>query len=267
MTVAKLTKKRIHDYLAEGKRFDNRGLLDYRELIIETGISKNAEGSARVRLGKTEVVVGVKLDVTEPYPDHEDEGTLITTFELLPLASSSFESGPPSIHAIEMARIIDRAVRESEFIDFKKLCIKEREKVWGIFLDLYPLNDDGNLLDAAAIAIVSALRLAKMPKYDEKEEKVKHEEHTNKGLPLTENIPFLMTFHKIGNHIFLDPTIEEEEASDTRLSIAISKSGINAMQKGEATPFEIKELFEIFEQADKKFKVMNKKINEIIEKI
>ena len=84
MEVSNLTKRRIHDYLAEGKRFDARKLEDYRDLIIETGISKNAEGSARVKLGNTEVLAGVKLDVTEPYTDHEDEGTLITTFELLP---------------------------------------------------------------------------------------------------------------------------------------------------------------------------------------
>lgn len=121
MEVTNITKKRIVEYLSAGKRFDNRKLLDFREIKIEKGISKNAEGSARVRIGKTEVVAGCKLDVTEPYPESPDEGTLITTVELLPLASEKFETGPPGIKAIELARIVDRGIRESEVIDFSKL--------------------------------------------------------------------------------------------------------------------------------------------------
>ena len=128
METSNLTKKRIKDYLESGKRFDSRKPLEYRDIDIEIGISKNAEGSARVRIGKTEVVAGVKMDVGTPYPDHEEEGTMMTTLELLPLSSDEFEYGPPSINAIEMARIIDRGIRESGAIDFKKLCIKKEEK-------------------------------------------------------------------------------------------------------------------------------------------
>lgn len=266
MDVARITKKRIHDYLAEGKRFDDRGLLDYRELEIETGISKNAEGSARVKLGKTEVLAGVKMDVAEPYTDHENEGTLITTLELLPLASPKFESGPPSIESIEMARIIDRGIRHSKFVEFDKLCIKEGEKVWGLFLDIFPINDDGGLLDAAAIAAIAALKTAKMPKYNEKTEKVEYGEHTSKGLPISENIPMLMTFHKIGNHVFLDPLVEEEESSEARISLAVSEKGMTACQKGDEEPFEMKELDSILDIAEKKSKIMVKKIEELIEK-
>lgn len=266
MTVSKLTKKRIYDYLAEGKRFDNRGLLDYRDITIETGISKNAEGSARVKIGKTEILAGVKLDVAEPYPDSEESGTLAVMFELLPLSSSRLEPGPPSIEAIEMARIVDRGVRESGFIEFDKLCIKKGEKVWSVSLDIYSINDDGNLLDAAGIAAVAALRTAKMPKYDEKTEKVKYGELTSKKLPLSENIPLLMTFRKIGNYIFIDPVAEEEEANDARISITISKSGINALQKGCGMAFELEEVYGIFDLAEKKWKVMSKKIDEMIEK-
>src|SRR3989338_6219805 len=111
METSNLTKKRIQGFLKEEKRFDNRGLNDFREIVIETGISKNAEGSAREKFGDTEVVAGGKLDVSEPYTDHENEGTLITSTELLPLSSPRFESGPPKIEAIEMARIVDRGIR------------------------------------------------------------------------------------------------------------------------------------------------------------
>ena len=265
MMISNLTKKRVHDYLLEGKR-ENRGLLDYREIEIETGISKNAEGSARVKVGNTQVVAGIKLDVTEPYTDHEDEGTLITTLELLPLSSPRFEAGPPKIEAIEMARIVDREIRESQFIDFKKLCIKKGEKVWGIFLDIFSINDDGNLLDAAGIAAVAELRDAKMPKYDEKEEKVKYGELTNKNMPLNKETPTILTFHKIGDKIFIDPGQEEEEASEGRISFGFLNGNINACQKGNDAALELKELGEILEIAEKKAEEMSGKIEKAIEK-
>jgi len=271
METPNLTKKRIHDYLIAGKRFDNRGLLEHRNIEIETNISKNAEGSARVRFGKTEVVAGVKLDVGEPYPDHEEEGTMITTMELLPLSSENFEYGPPRINAIEMARIVDRGIRESGFIDFKKLCIKKGEKVWTVFIDIYSINDRGNLLDASCLAAVAALMTAKMPKYDEKLERVKYGELTTKKIPLTDAIPLTLSFHKIGENILIDPVLEEEDASEARLTLALTQNDkkeviINAAQKGNEGTFTEGELSNIFDLAEDKYKKLEKSIMSKIEK-
>jgi len=60
-TVAALQKKRIIEYLKEGKRFDGRALDEFREIKVEMDISKNAESSCSLKLGKTEVYVGVKM--------------------------------------------------------------------------------------------------------------------------------------------------------------------------------------------------------------
>lgn len=267
MEISNITKKRIREFLDKEKRFDDRKLLEFRKIEIETGISKNAEGSARVKIGDTEVVAGVKVDITEPYVDSEDEGTLITIAELLPLSSPKYEPGPPRIGAIEIARIVDRGVRESGFIDFKKLCIKRGEKVYGIFLDIYSINDDGNLIDASCLASVAALLTAKMPKYDTKTEKIKYGELTDKKLPLTKKIPFTITFYKIGSKILIDPISEEEEASDARLSLAITKDKevkINAMQKGNAETFTQEEIGKIIDLGIEKFKALEK---EVIKKI
>lgn len=269
MEISNINRKRIKQFLDENKRFDKRELQDFREISIETGISKNAEGSAKVKIGNTEVVAGVKIDVVEPYTDKEDEGTLITVCELLPLSSPRYEPGPPRIDAIEIARVVDRGIRESGFIDFKKLCIKKGEKVYGVFLDIYSINDDGNLIDASCLAAVSALKDSKMPKYDIKTEKVKYGEWTNKKLPLTKNIPITMTFHKIGNNIFLDPNVEEEVTSEARLSIAISNDKevlINAVQKGNSEIFSEEEVFKIIDLAVEKFKKLEKVVNKEVGK-
>ena len=266
MGIPNIQKQKIIDYLKEGKRLDGRGAEDYRDIEVEMGISKNAEGSCRVRFGKTEVYCGVKLAVTTPYSDSPDAGTFMTTVELSPMASSDFEMGPPRINAIELARVIDRGIRESGFIDFKKLCIKEGEKVWQVFLDIYAINDDGNLMDVAGLAGLIALAHAKMPVYDEEEDKIKHE-LTKEGLPLNkEAMSFNMTFHKIGDAIVTDVSREEEAISDYRISIAVADNGgearITAIQKGKEMGIDDEDFEKILGLVEKKFADMFPKVNE-----
>src|SRR3990167_721730 len=216
METPRLTAERIKEYLQEGKRFDGRKLDEFREITIESPVSNKAEGSVRVRLGKTEVVVGIKMEIATPYPDSPDKGNLMVTSELLPLSSPRFESGPPKFPAIEVGRLVDRAIRESKFIEFEKLCIKEGEKVWAVFIDIYSINDDGNLIDAAGIGAVAALKMAKMPKYNEETGKALYDEPTNESIPLRKEFPICITSHKIGEKIIVDPTLEEEDVSEAK---------------------------------------------------
>ena len=257
MEIPNVTRKRISDYLSEGKRFDGRKPFEFRDISIETGISNKAEGSARVKMGDTEVFVGVKLDLMTPFGDSPESGVLMVTSEFSPMASEKFERGPPSIGAVELARIVDRGIRESEVIDMAKLCVKKGEKVWGVFLDIYPINDAGNLIDAAALASLAALKTAVFPETVDKE-KVKYGEFTDKKLPLSENPSLTLTFHKIGSNFVLDPTTEEEEASEARLSIAISvlkkEENIHAMQKGGESTFDLEEVRMILDTATKEVK-------------
>ena len=259
-----ITKQRIEKYLEQGKRFDGRKPDEFRELSIETGVSKNAEGSARVKIGETEVLVGVKMDIGTPYPDSSDKGNMMVTAELLPLSSPRFESGPPKFPAIELARVIDRGIREYRFIDFEKLCIKKGEKVWTVFIDIYSINDDGNLLDAAGIGAVAALRDAKIPKYDEKDEKVLFGELTDKSLPVKKDFPVSITFHKVGENIIVDPTREEEDVSEARVTIGSSKGVISSMQKGNLESLDIEEFNKILDMLEKTWNDIFKKIEKLV---
>jgi len=227
------------DYIIElankSIRVDKRKFDEYRKIKIETGVSKNAEGSARVTIGSTEIIVGIKLAIDVPYPDTPDEGSIIVTAELLPLSSPEFEPGPPGIQATELARIVDRGIRESKAIDFKKLCIKKGEEVWIVFIDVYSINDAGNLIDASALAALAAIKTAKLPGIVKNEfknkSKVDYETHTG-SLPLNK-LPVTCTVYEVGNQLLVDPDVEEEKAADARLSVAVLADGtINAMQKG-----------------------------------
>jgi exosome complex component RRP42 len=264
MNLSNLQKQRIIEYLKKGKRFDSRKPEEYRDIKIETEISKNAEGSCSVKFGDTEVYVGVKLGIAEPYPDSPDEGVLITSAELNPIASDEFELGPPRIDSIELARIIDRGIRESGFIDFKKLCIKKGEKVWQVFLDIYPINDNGNLLDVASLASLIALGRAKMPVYNKKEDKLEKKLSKN-PLPLNkQDMAFNITLHKIGDSFIIDPIKEEEESSNLRISIAVadnkSKMRITSIQKGKEEPISEKEIENILKILESKFKEIMPKV-------
>lgn len=260
MMTSNLTGERIKKYLSEGKRFDNRKLEEFREISIETGVSKNAEGSARVKLGKTEVLVGIKMNVSEPYSDSPDKGNMMVTAELLPLSSPRFENGPPKFPAIELGRVIDRGIRESKFIDFEKLCIKKGEKVWTVFIDIYSINDDGNLLDAAGLGAIAALKNAKIPKYDEKNEKVLFGELSKDSIPLAKEIPISLTIHKVGDSLIVDPTREEEDISETRVTIGSSNGVISSMQKGNSKSLSVEEMSKILDLTEKIEKEISKKI-------
>jgi len=90
-------------------------------------------------MGKTEVIAGVKMQIGEPYADSPDKGNLMVSGDLLPLASPRYEQGPPKFPAIELPRLVDRAIRASEIIDFTKLVVEKGEKVWTVIIDIYPI--------------------------------------------------------------------------------------------------------------------------------
>lgn len=265
METSNVTGNRIKEYMSQGKRFDGRSLDEFREISIETGVSNKAEGSARVRLGKTEVIVGVKLGVTSPYQDSPNKGNLMVTSELLPLSSPRIESGPPKFPAIELGRLVDRAIREGKYIDFEKLCIKEGEKVWQVFIDVYSINHDGNLLDAASIGAIAALKSAVFPKYDEEKEEIVYGEFTDKKIPLSKEVPIVTTIYKIGDNIVADPTLEEEDLGDARVTIGATAEGaIFSMQKGFSAGITSEEMKKILEVSEKARKSVAEKINKLL---
>ncbi|MGM5488892.1 MAG: exosome complex protein Rrp42 [Nanobdellota archaeon] len=220
----------VDQMLTKGFRFDRRQFDEYRNVTIEKGVSPNAEGSARVLIGNTEVIAGVKMSVEKPYPDTPDYGNIAVNVELLPLSNPRFEPGPPQIQAVELARVVDRGIRESGVIDTKKLCIEKGEKVWMVFIDICSINDDGNLRDASALAVIAALQNARFPTYDENG--IDYKNKTDEKIPLN-GLPVEVTVIKIGEHLILDPTLEEEAVLEKRLTVATLEDGrICALQKG-----------------------------------
>ena len=176
------------------------------------------------------------------------------------MSNPKYEGGPPDAVAIEIARVIDKGIRESKTIDNQKLCIKAGEQVWSVSVDICPINDDGNLLDVGSIAAMAAILNARFPSFDG--EKVDYKQKTTEPLPLSK-VPLAITVIKIGSHLIVDPTESEEKVLDARLTVISMEDGkLCALQKGGDTPLTIEEIGQMVDLAMTKANEIRKLIKE-----
>ena len=259
--VSRLKKKKITDAINRDLRVDGRNPNDFRELIIKKGVLEKVEGSAEVWLGKTHVIVGVKVGEGTPFEDTPDEGVLMTNAEFTALAHPTWEPGPPNEESIELARVVDRGLRSAEILDLKKLGIEEGKKVLIVFIDLYILNYDGNLIDACSAGALAALQTTKKPVYKMKNEKYIQTDD-DEALKLHVN-PIAITTLKIGEKLFLDPTADEEEVADGRITVTVDEKGnITTLQKSGAVGFTLNEIKQCINNALEKAPEILSKIME-----
>ena len=242
---AEILTTHILELAREGRRMDGRALDDWRPVTVEPGYITTADGSALVRVGDTASVCGIKLEPGKPFPDTPNAGVLTTNAELVPLSSPMFEPGPPHPRAIEVSRVVDRAIRAAETIDLTRLCVTPNEKCWTCFVDIHVLDHAGNLIDTSLLAALAALTHTTVP--------AKRFELAESDYPLEVNHhPVECTFARLGDAIVADPSVEEERACQGRLTVATDEAGhIVAMQKGLIGAFSPDDVKEVVERAFK----------------
>jgi exosome complex component RRP42 len=110
-------------------------------------------------------------------------------------------------------------------VDLSKLDIDEN-KVWIIFVDIHALDDDGNLMDASALAAIAALLDTTVPAE-------KFEVGDNYPLPVRD-LPVAVTSLIADGKILVDPSRDEMSIGHNLITItsdqddnvvAIQKSG------------------------------------------
>lgn len=229
--LAKIRSKQLIDLLANDKRVDGREPLAYRQLSVQPGMIVKAEGSSMVTLGNTKVLVGVKIGMGQPYPDTPNSAVLTVNAEFTPLAHKYFEAGPPSENAIELARVVDRGIRESKAIDVARLVLVPGKKVYVIFVDVLIINHDGNLIDASGFATLSALLNASTLEAQINDVGDVKYSGTKIQLPML-NYPVPVSFVKINDKLVLDPNLEEEMVSTAKITIThTAQDAVCALQK------------------------------------
>jgi exosome complex component RRP42 len=260
--VEHLRKQQMWDALARGKRLDGRDFSEMRQLVIETDVIKKANGSARVKLGDSEVIAGVKVETGEPFEGLENKGALIVSAEVLPTASPYIEPGPPDEEVVELARVVDRGVRESEMIDLEKLVLIPGKIVYTIFVDCSVLNTDGNLFDATSYATVGALLTSKLPIFEMQNEKVIDTGNTQ-PMPVTA-VPASVTSARIGDYVLTDPSAEEEACMDSRITMTTTDEGFCATQKGHTGSFTAEQIKKAAEAATIKGKEVRARLKGLL---
>jgi len=172
-------------------------------------------------LGNTSVVAGISAEVgraTDCFP-------IVVNLELTPLCSASFHSGVPSEKAQTIAQLLNKLLQEHQVVGNTNIfTIQADEYQWYLYVDLYCLDYDGNILDACAMALFGALRDCRL-----REAKVRDEgviASCSRSIPLEINtFPIPVSFGVLEGVVIADPTAEEEELLDTELTLLYSTDG------------------------------------------
>ncbi|MFW9823428.1 MAG: exosome complex protein Rrp42 [Candidatus Thorarchaeota archaeon] len=259
--VSRIEKSYIKSNLRKEERIDGRGLWDYRDFEVKSDIIASAEGSADVTLGDTRIITGLKYEVGEPFPDLPDEGVCTIMAELLPLASPLFERGPPDEQSIELARVVDRGIRHADCVQTKKLCIKEKEAVYILFVDMYVMNHDGNLIDAGAVSALTTLLSAHIPEGIIGDNDLEWTGKYLTGKDIVNELPLALTYGKIDDIIFLDPKLPEELVCEGKISMSVTEDKITSIQKSGAATFSIEEINMLGKKSIEIGQKLRKKLN------
>ncbi|RHZ76486.1 hypothetical protein Glove_197g88 [Diversispora epigaea] len=231
------------DYIIRGVddnlRADGRGRLDYREVILETGLIFQANGSARCRLSKgTDVLVGVKVEIGSIEIDGTDEevaavkakrGRVVCNVECSPIASQQFAGRGADDINNELTQLVDRVLNGPQGgLNLEKLCIIPGEECWVVYIDALVLDYGGNILDLIFMTIRAALYNTRVPKTvieEDKEVEISDDVEEWERIEGWELVPISITLNKIGTRHIVDATVLEELATKAKLSVMVNKNG------------------------------------------
>ncbi|ORZ32229.1 exosome complex component RRP43-like protein [Catenaria anguillulae PL171] len=245
----------LRRFLDQGVRPDARTLADSRDVSVVMGGVHSANGSCLVKLGNTSVLCVVKAEITIPTVQHPDRGMFVPNIDLPPLCSSKFKPGPPSAEAQTLSHFVHDLVQRSPIVDLESLCIEEGKAAWVVYADMTCLSHDGNVLDAAMIALVGALRNARLPKAILDENAVRAPEERTELLKIV-RAPLASTFISFDGHILADPTADEQDLMDQSTTVVVDGLNIEgpllSMYKAGGTPLKLDQLKSLVIQAQQR---------------
>lgn len=212
-------------------RNDGRQRCEYRSIEIETKLMPQTHGSSRLRIGNTDVLVGVKVELDTPHADKPNEGKLEFFVDCSATATPAFEGKGGDDLATEISNILTIAYQTRNAFDLRTLCILPNKKCWKIFIDVLILQCGGNLFDTVGAAVKGALYSTKIPKItaatlDGGEPDIQLSDDLYDCIQLdTSNYPVIVTLCKIGDNYIVDPTSEEEVCSASSIVMSVLPNG------------------------------------------
>ncbi|KAL5204260.1 hypothetical protein ABZP36_009131 [Zizania latifolia] len=226
----------LERHLRESVRPDARRPAEARPTTVALGAVSSAHGSALVRLGDTAMLASIKLELTSPPSEAPDEGSVVVEFHMPPICSPLVRPGRPAEVAPVITKVLEDILMSSRMLNLKELCLINEKASWLAYLDVYCLNADGSLFDAALISAVAAFTHLQIPLVSvgddgrvftvgRNEGKIKCEfvNREKRKLKL-DNIPFSLTCALHKDSVLADPTAEEESIIETSVTIVLDSS-------------------------------------------
>ncbi|KAH7646536.1 exosome complex component rrp43-like [Dermatophagoides farinae] len=190
--------------LNSGTRHDGRKFDESRHVLVSCDCVTSANGSALIKFGTSSVMCGITTSLVKPNTDKPDEGIIEIDVRFSNTCTNELDNPDRTT--------ISGYVRE---------CVKKFYHMQNIMLEIICLNMDGSIVDLSLLATLVALKKCKLRKY---------EIETEFGLITPTNeyekieirtCPMLCTFVIIDKHLLIDPTMNEEELSDSTIRMAI----------------------------------------------
>ncbi|XP_047500481.1 exosome complex component RRP43-like [Penaeus chinensis] len=210
-------------FLDKKKRPDGRGLTDSRNIMIRVGTVTTAEGSSTVRMGHTTVMCGIKAEIATPALRQPDQGLIVPNVELYACCSPMFKAGPPGEKAISTSQFLKNVIISSGMLDLTELCIVNNKYVWCLYCDIVCLNYDGNLTDAALVALVAALQNVRLPatSFDLDDQRLQVQSLRTVKVNV-KAFPVASTFTLYSEDIqLMDPTAEDERQGNGEVTLVL----------------------------------------------
>ncbi|KAL3752586.1 hypothetical protein ACJRO7_000054 [Eucalyptus globulus] len=237
----------VHYYerhLSESKR----PMLDpWKKPEIRLWAVASSDGSALAKIGSTmsfsplqslTMLAAIKMEVMTPSVYSPGEGSIAVEFHMPPICSPVVRPGRPAEVAPVISKQLFDSLLSSGMIDLKELSLIKGEAAWMVYLDIYSLDADGALFDAALLSAVAAFSHVRIPGVslnDEGRMVMVSEELEGEKLDkepvdkerrklLLKSIPFslICILHK--NHILADPTFEQS-ILETFMTVVLNSSG------------------------------------------
>uniref|UniRef100_A0A0E0BIC8 Ribosomal RNA-processing protein 43 n=1 Tax=Oryza glumipatula TaxID=40148 RepID=A0A0E0BIC8_9ORYZ len=226
----------LERHLRESVRPDARRPAEARPTTVALAAVSSAHGSALVRLGDTAMLASIKLEVMSPSGEAPDEGSIAVEFHMPPICSPLVRPGRPAEVAPVISKNLEDILMSSGMLNLKELCLISGKASWLAYLDVYCLNADGSLFDAALISAVAAFTHLEIPLVSVgddgrvftvggNEGKAKYELVNREKRKLTiTNVPFSLTCALHKDNVLADPTAEEESIIETSVTIVLDSS-------------------------------------------
>ncbi|KIO28724.1 hypothetical protein M407DRAFT_242923 [Tulasnella calospora MUT 4182] len=253
--------------LKQGLRTDGRALLESRKPELVFG---EELGMVECKLGKTRVFANVSATIVRPRQDRPYEGLLTISSEISPMASSVYEAGRASDEEVAITRMLEKVIKRSGAVDLESLCILAGQRVWHIRLTLHFLSDEGNMLDCACLAGITALRHFRRPEVEViGEEVIVHSPEERAPMVLSmHHTPICITFalFEDSSSPVLDPLHLESQLATTTVHLALNaQKELCVMHKAGGMPLSVEEIMKCVKIGVERVREVSKMVNEALE--